>query len=164
MIHNWPILGLAWCIGRTRAKQQVPNQWNFLRLLNRSQKAGGRLVSGSPAIILILILFLSAVNLSAQSPEHRFFDRNNLIGFTAMYAGGALDHHSTCRSLRAGYRETFMPTQSCRTIGIAIYGTSTGIVGLSYWMHRKGHHKIERWLPRLRAIGGGVVASWNYRL
>ncbi len=36
-----PILGLAWCIGRTRAKQQVPNQWNFPRRPNRSQRARG---------------------------------------------------------------------------------------------------------------------------
>lgn len=37
----WPFLGLAWCMGRTRAKKQVPNQWNFPRLLNRSQRARG---------------------------------------------------------------------------------------------------------------------------
>jgi len=113
---------------------------------------------------LILILFLSAVSLSAQSPEHRFFDRNNLIGFSAMFAGTALDHHSTCRFLRRGQREVLLPTQSCRTVGIVVYSTSSAGVGLSYWMHRKGHHKIERWLPRLRAIGGGIAAGWNYRL
>jgi hypothetical protein len=26
-----PILGLAWCSGESRAKKQVPNQWNFPR-------------------------------------------------------------------------------------------------------------------------------------
>ncbi len=36
-----PFLGLAWCKGRTRAKKQVPNQWNYPRLLNRSQRARG---------------------------------------------------------------------------------------------------------------------------
>jgi hypothetical protein len=36
-----PILGLAWCRGRSRVKKQVPNQWNFPRPLNRSQRARG---------------------------------------------------------------------------------------------------------------------------
>ncbi len=95
---------------------------------------------------------------------HRFFDRNNLIGFSAMFAGTALDHHSTCRFLRVGFHENTLPTQNCRIVGAVLYGASTGTIGLSYWLHRKGHHKIERWLPRIRAVSTGVVATWNYSI
>lgn len=129
--------------------------------------------------IAAMLLSLTALVVVAQVPPrpgvveqreqekprtHRFFDRNNLIGFSAMFAGTALDHHSTCRFLRAGMKEVLLPTQSCRTVGLVLYGTSSAGVGLAYWLHRKGHHKLERWLPRIRAIAGGVAVSWNYRL
>ena len=113
---------------------------------------------------LILILFLSAVSLSAQSPEHRFFDRNNLIGFSAMFATRALDVHSTCRFLRRGYREAVFPSQNCRTIAVTAFGLSGAGMGGIYWLHRRGHHKLERWLPRIAAISGGVAATWNYSI
>ena len=93
---------------------------------------------------------------------HRFFDRNNLIGFSAMFGVSALDHRSTCRDLRAGGRERWLPTQSCATIGFVLYSGSSGAVGLSYWLHRRGHHRLERWLPRIRTFTQGLVASWNW--
>ena len=95
---------------------------------------------------------------------HRFFDRNNLIGFSAMFATRALDVHSTCRFLRRGYREAVFPSQNCRTIAAGAFSAAGATVGVSYWFHRKGHHKLERWLPRIVAISGGIVATWNYSI
>jgi len=119
---------------------------------------------------LILILFL-VFSLSAaaqpildKKPDHRFFDRNNLIGFSAMFATRALDVHSTCRFLRRGYREAVFPSQNCRTIAVAAFSLSGAGVGVSYWFHRTGHHKFERWLPRIAAISGGIAATWNYSI
>ena len=95
---------------------------------------------------------------------HRFFDRNNLIGFSAMFATRALDVHSTCRFLKAGYEEKIFPSQNCRTIAVTAFGLSGSGMGGIYWLHRRGHHKLERWLPRIAAISGGVAATWNYSI
>lgn len=99
-----------------------------------------------------------------KPPTHRFFDRKNLIGFSAMFAARSLDVHSTCRFLRRGYREAVFPSQRCGTIAAGAFSASGMVVGVSYWFHRKGHHKLERWLPRIAAISGGIAATWNYSI
>lgn len=95
---------------------------------------------------------------------HRFFDRTNRIGFGALFVTRALDLHSTCRFLRRGYRETVFPSQDCRTIAVAAFSLSGAGVGVSYWFHRSGQHKLERWWPRSAASGGGIAATWNYSI
>lgn len=133
----------------------------------------------SRALALLGVLTFLALGLSAQvhprsgvveqreeeKPRtHRFFDRSNLIGFGAMFTARGLDVHSTCRFLRRGYREAVFPSQRCGTIAAGAFSASGMVVGVSYWFHRKGHHKVERWLPRIAAISGGIAATWNYSI
>ncbi len=42
-------------------------------------------------------------------------------------------------------------------------GTATSI-GLSYWLHRKGHHSLERWVSIIHISGAGFGSARNYLL
>lgn len=37
-------------------------------------------------------------------------------------------------------------------------------IGFSYWMHRKGHHKLERWVSIVHIGVGAVGDAHNYSL
>lgn len=78
-----------------------------------------------------------------------------------------LDYASTRNFQARGRTEILLPqdvvNNSAAFAGVEAGGTAAS-VGLSYLLHRTGHHKMERWL----SIGHiGVTAfgvGWNYSL
>jgi hypothetical protein len=100
-------------------------------------------------------------------PQHRFWDRKNILLFSGVAVFRGLDYASTKNFERRGRQEVLIPddivNNSAGFASLEAAGAATS-VGISYIFHRTGHHKMERWL----SIGHiGVTAfgvAWNYSL
>ena len=96
-------------------------------------------------------------------PRHRFWDRTNLSLFVGIAAMRALDYASTRNMQRRGREEILLPDDVVNnSVGFAALeaaGVATS-VGLSYWMHRTGHHRLERWVSIVHI---GVTAFGDIR-
>ncbi|TAM79138.1 MAG: hypothetical protein EPN47_19205 [Acidobacteria bacterium] len=98
---------------------------------------------------------------------HRFFDRTNLALFGGVAAVRALDYTSTQHFRGQGNNEVLLTNnivdnkQLFAAIEVAATAAS---IGVSYWMHRTGHHKLERWVSIIHIGVGAVGDAHNYSL
>lgn len=109
----------------------------------------------------------------ATPPEaasrHRFWDRENSLLFATSAAFSAADFVITRDNLRAGGQELNPVTRVfCgSTAGLAVNfaGETVGVVGLSYFFHKTGHHKLERAVSMLNigASAGAVTFDLAHR-
>jgi hypothetical protein len=80
---------------------------------------------------------------------HRFWDRENILLFSGVAASRFLDFASTKNFLARGRSEILLPDDivynNAGFAALEAAGTMTS-VGISYVLHRYGHHKLERWL------------------
>lgn len=106
---------------------------------------------------------------SAQPPEatHRFFDKTNLMLFAGVAAVRALDFTSTEHFRELGTREVLLTNSIVDNkplfAGIEVAGTAISI-GAAYWLHRTGHHKLERWISIVHIGVGTFGDAHNYSL
>src|SRR5947208_10806181 len=105
---------------------------------------------------------------NAPAPEaHRFWDRNNVLLFSSVAVSRGLDYASTRNMQARGREEILLPddvvNNSAGFASLEAAGTATS-VGLSYWMHRTGHHKLERWVSIAHISVTGFGAARNYAL
>jgi hypothetical protein len=99
--------------------------------------------------------------------SHRFWDRTNCM----LFAGGGvfrgLDYASTRNMQARGREEILLPddvvNNSAGFASLEAAGTVAS-VGLSYWMHRMGHHKLERWVSIVHISVTGFGVARNYAL
>jgi hypothetical protein len=104
---------------------------------------------------------------NALSQPHKFWDTENICLFTGVGAARMLDYAST-RYLRDEGNEEWLLSNSIADnrplfVGIELAGTAASI-GVSYLLHRTGHHSLERWVS-IAHIGAGVGGSvHNYLL
>jgi hypothetical protein len=102
-----------------------------------------------------------------QPPQHRFWDRTNILLFSGVAVFRGLDYASTRNFQARGRGEILIPddvvNNSAGFAGLEAAGAATS-VGISYVFHRTGHHKMERWMSitHISVTGFGVV--WNYSL
>jgi len=93
--------------------------------------------------------------------EHRFWDKQNVFLFGAVAGMSAADFAVTNANLQSGGRELNPVTRvfSGSTAGLAanFAGETAGVIGLSYFFHKTGHHKLER-MTSLVNIGASAVA------
>lgn len=98
---------------------------------------------------------------------HRFFNRENKWLFTGIAATRTMDYVST-RNMRSRGRDEILLTNELvdnKPAFMAVeVGTLAVSVGLSYWMHRTGHHKIERWISIVHISVGGFGVVRNFSL
>jgi hypothetical protein len=101
--------------------------------------------------------------------QHRFWDPENSLLFATSAAFSAADFVVTRDNLRAGGQELNPVTRvfSGSTTGLAINfaGETVGVVGLSYVLHKTGHHKLERAVSMLNigASAGAVTYDLAHR-
>ena len=99
--------------------------------------------------------------------RHVFWDRENMYLFGGVAAVRALDYSSTLNMLRRGRLELLLPGDIPRNhagfAALEAAGTATSI-GVSYALHRTGHHKLERWFSIAHISVAGVGDARNYAL
>jgi hypothetical protein len=100
-------------------------------------------------------------------PTHRFWDRTNILLFSGVAVFRGLDYASTRNFQARGRTEILLASDvvnnSAAFAGVEAAGTATS-VGLSYWLHRTGHHSMERWLSIGHIAVTGFGVAWNYSL
>jgi hypothetical protein len=75
---------------------------------------------------------------------HHYWDKWNKVEAITMTGTLAFDMAQTCNSLAHGGHEMNLPSQKCGVIVGMSIGFDAAAVGLSYALHRLGHHKLER--------------------
>ena len=99
--------------------------------------------------------------------SHAFWDRKNVLLFSGVAALRALDYASTRNFEARGRQEILLPQNvvdnSAAFASIEAAGTSTS-VGISYWLHRSGHHRMERWLSLVHLGATAFGDARNYAL
>jgi hypothetical protein len=104
-----------------------------------------------------------------QTPEetHHFFDRTNVMLFAGVAAVRTLDYTSTRHFRSQGNNEVMLTNSIVDNkplfTGIEVAGTALSI-GVAYWLHRTGHHKLERWVSIVHIGAGAVGDIHNYTL
>ena len=99
-------------------------------------------------------------------PAHPFWDARNRTLFATIAVFRALDYASTPNMQARGREEMLLPDEVANNSpGFACVeaaGTAASL-GLSYWMHRAGHHRVERWisLVHIAVTGFGVVRNYS---
>jgi hypothetical protein len=107
-------------------------------------------------------MMMSSSQALPEAPSHhKFWDRENRVLFAATAAGSAADFAVTYSNLQNGGKELNPVTRifSGSTAGLAanFVGQTGGVIGLSYFFHQTGHHKLERLTPLLN-FGASAVA------
>jgi hypothetical protein len=99
------------------------------------------------------------------APSHAFWDRTNTLLFIGVGVLRGLDYASTRNMQARGREEILLPddvvNNSAAFAAVEAAGTAASI-GLSYWMHRTRHHKLERWVSivHISVTGFGVVRNY----
>jgi hypothetical protein len=108
-----------------------------------------------------MMKFTEPATLPKPTSEHRFWDRQNSALFAANVAFSAADFVVTRDNLRNGGQELNPVTRvfSGSTAGLAMNfaGETVGVIGLSYFFHRTGHHRLERAVSMLN-LGSSAAA------
>jgi hypothetical protein len=103
----------------------------------------------------------------SEAPVHHFWDRTNIFLFSGVSLFRGLDYASTRNMQARGREEVLLPddvvNNSAGFAGLEAAASATS-VGLSYWMHRTGHHKLERWVSIAHISVTGFGAARNYAL
>lgn len=110
----------------------------------------------------------ASLRVEQEPPKaHRFWDRSNALLFAGVGAARGLDYAST-RNMRARGRDEILLTNDIVDnkplfAGIEAAG-SLASIGVSYWFHRAGHHRLERWVSILHITAATTGAARNYSL
>jgi hypothetical protein len=104
-------------------------------------------VASAPSVAPVV-----ATSTLPEAPSHhRFWDNENRALFVTVAAFSTADFAATRANLQNGGRELNPVTRifSGSTAGLAVnfVGETAGVIGLSYYFHKTGHHKLERLTP-----------------
>ncbi len=110
---------------------------------------------------------LAATEEKPAALPHRFWDTQNRWLFAGVAAARTLDGTST-RNFRARGRSEGLlnndVVDNAPAFAAIEFAGTVASVATSYWMHRTGHHKLERWVSYLH-IGVGLFGdARNYAL
>ena len=97
----------------------------------------------------------------SEAGNHQFWDRENGFLFATSAAFSAADFVVTRDNLRAGGQElnpmVSVFGRSSAGLAMNFAGETAGVVGLSYFFHKTGHHRMERAVSMLN-IGSSAAA------
>lgn len=96
---------------------------------------------------------------------HKFWDRENRFLFMSTAALCASDFSVTHMNLSNGGRELnplVRPfTANSATLGSYFAAQTAGVMGLSYLLHRAGHHRLERMAPVANVAMSAFAVSYG---
>lgn len=104
-----------------------------------------------------------------ERPVHGFWDRENISLFAVSAGWAAADFYVTRSNLASGGRElnpiarAFTGSTPALAANFAL--ETTGVVGISYFFHKTGHHKLERATSyvNISASAGAVLYGLTHR-
>lgn len=109
----------------------------------------------------------AALPSSPTAPAHAFWDRTNIALFSGIAVTRAMDYASTRNFQARGRQEILLPedvvNNSAGFASLEAAATMTS-VGISYVLHRTGHHSLERWLSIGHISVSGFGDVRNYAL
>jgi hypothetical protein len=101
------------------------------------------------------------VTREAAEMSHRFWDKKNCVLFATSAALSGADFAVTRWNLQNGGKEynplTRILGRSTAALVLNFAGENAGVMGLSYFFHKTGHHKLERAVSIVN-IGASVGA------
>ena len=84
----------------------------------------------------------------AKDEAHQFWDKDNDWLFAGVAASRTLDYFSTLNMRRRGRQEILLTNDLVdnHAAFAVVEASATAVsIGASYWFHKYGHHKLERW-------------------
>ncbi len=106
-------------------------------------------------------------NSDSIEPRHDFLDKTNILLFSGMAIFRVLDYTSTRNMLARGREERLIPDDvvysNAGFASLEAAGAAASI-GVSYLLHRTGHHKLERWMSIGHISVTAFGAARNYAL
>jgi len=80
--------------------------------------------------------------------QHKFWDNRNRMLFAGVVASNIADFTVTYKNLQSGGRELNPVVRifgrSAPGLALNFGGQAAGVMGFSYFLHKTGHHKMER--------------------
>jgi hypothetical protein len=114
---------------------------------------------------------LAAISTSVQpvilpeAPSHRFWDRENSALFATSAAFSTADFFVTRANLRNGGQElnpmTSLFGRSTAGLAVNFAGETVGVIGISYFFHKTGHHKLERAVCMINIGSSATAVSFD---
>lgn len=103
-----------------------------------------------------------------STSEHKFWDSENKALFLTAAALNTADFAITRSNLQSGGRELNPVVRifGRSTAGLAVNfaGETAGIVAVSYFFHKTGHHKLERWVSVVNVSSSAFAVSYGLAL
>ncbi len=100
-----------------------------------------------------------------ETTSHKFWDRENSFLFAANAAFSAADFVVTRDNLRNGGQElnpvTLYSRAARRVWPTNFAGETAGVIGLSYFFHKTGHHRLERAVSMLNMSSSAAAVSFG---
>ena len=101
----------------------------------------------------------------SMGSEHKFWDKKNYALFVAAAALNGADFAVTRANLQSGGRElnpvVRMFGRSAPGLAVNFVGETVGVVSLSYFFHKTGHHKLERVVSMLNIASSAGAVSYG---
>jgi hypothetical protein len=122
-----------------------------------------------PAAIKPVIMTPVAIAPASAPTEHKFWDTQNRVLLFAAAALNGADFAVTRANLQSGGQELnpMVRVFGRSTAGLAVNfaGETAGVVSLSYFFHKIGHHKLERAvsLVNIGSSAGAVAYGLAHR-
>jgi len=114
-------------------------------------------VAPAPAVAITPV----TATVTAGTEQHKFWDRQNRVLLIAAAALNGADFAVTRANLQSGGQELNPVVRlfGRSTAGLAVnfVGETVGVVSMSYFFHKTGHHKLERAVSLVN-IGSSVGA------
>lgn len=102
---------------------------------------------------------------ASEIREHKFWDGENWALFAASAASSGADFAVTRANLQSGGRELnpVVRVFGRSTPGLAVNfaGETVGVIGLSYFFHKTGHHKMERAISMVNIGASAGAVSYG---
>jgi hypothetical protein len=97
--------------------------------------------------------------------EHRFWDKPNVTLFAATAALSAADFTVTRANLQGGGQElnpiVRVFGRSSAGLAVNFAGETAGVVGISYFFHKTGHHRLERAVSTVNIGASAAAVSYG---
>jgi hypothetical protein len=113
-------------------------------------------------LIGAFVFFCAAAPLRAQN-THRFYDKTAKIEVAANWLVGGADLAETCYALGNRSHEDWIPVQSCAGLLAAGVAGQLAQESFAYFLHRRGHHKLERAVRFISLTGNAAGLVYSHK-